>query len=129
MNKNILAIIASILIVGAAIFYIGIPEENESANLTGNNGMAELIDCLAENDLVIYGAEWCPACTRLVESLGGYDMVDSIYVECSIGTEKERERCREEAKTDHVPEIQIDGEVYQGPNDPQSLAQEVGCEF
>ena len=56
-------------------------------------------------------------------------MLDPIYVECAEGTEEEAQRCEEETQTTYVPEIQIDGELYEGPNDPNSLASEVGCEI
>ncbi len=132
MNKNILAIIISVLIVGSAIFYVGTLDEvevdqlgEETAEESGE--MAELIDCLAENDLVIYGAEWCPACTQLAESFGGYESIDPIYVECAEGTPEEARRCEEETKTGYVPEIQIAGELYEGATDPASMGDEVGC--
>ncbi len=129
MNKNILAIVITLLLVVGAVFYIGFIENNGELDLNGNDDMSNLIDCLAENDLVIYGTSWCPACTQLVDSFGGYDAIDPIYVECAEGTEEEAERCAEETKTEYVPEIQIAGELYEGPNDPRSLAQEVGCEL
>lgn len=82
MNKDVLAIIISVGIISGAIFLAGI-SNNGSAELTEpsqeeqeeqvDESMTELVNCLAEEDLVIYGAEWCPACTQLAESLGGYD--------------------------------------------------------
>ena len=136
MKKDILAVVISVGVISGAIFLAGVTD-NGSADLTGSSQeevevdeeMSSLIDCLAEEDLVIYGAEWCPACTQLAESLGGYDAIDPIYVECAEGTEEEARRCQEETQTTYVPEIQIDGELYEGPNDPQSLANEVGCEL
>jgi len=164
MNKNLVPIIISFLIVGAAIFYVGTledgepvqPEEemeesgevdeidededetaesddNSEENLEDieeeNGEMSGLIDCLAENDLVIYGAEWCPACTQLAESFGGYEAIDPIYVECAEGTPEEAQRCEEETETGYVPEIQIAGDLYEGVRDPASLGSEVGCQL
>ncbi len=124
MKKNTLALIIFLTLVGSVIFYIGAVEDNGSANLSGNNN-EELINCLAENGVVIYGTKWCPACERLINSFGGYDLASPIYVECT----EEEERCAEEQKTGFVPEIQIDGELYEGGRDLQSLSEKVGCQI
>ncbi len=81
----------------------------------------DYIACLKDAGVVIYGTKTCPACTALAESMGGYDVIAPIYVECW----DEEERCALEMKTNYVPEIQINGEVYQGNRD--MLGQEVGC--
>jgi hypothetical protein len=79
------------------------------------------VTCLQEAGVVIYGSATCPACAALVESLGGLDAVKPIYVECH----KETERCSNEMKTNYVPEIQINGELFEG--DRNLLGQEVNC--
>lgn len=79
--------------------------------------------CLAENGVVIYGSEWCPACNSLIETLGGSEKVNLFYVECTI----EQERCGKEKLTEYVPEIQIYGEVYQGSRTLEILAEITGC--
>lgn len=88
-----------------------------------NGGMTDLINCLADNGLVIYGSEWCPACTQLAESFGGYDAIEPIYVECT----EYQEKCSENQKTDYIPEIQIEGELYEGGRTPQDLADKLDC--
>ena len=132
MNKNILAIIVAIALIVGALFLTGIveidseidPEEGgQEVEIDGD--MTDLINCLAEEGLVIYGLDTCPACTQLANSLGGYDAIEPIYVECS----EDQQECAENTKTQYVPEIQIDGELYEGNNDPRSLANEVGCEL
>lgn len=132
MNKNIIAIIVGVIIIFGGIVLSGI-EINSSPASTPKEGsgqeMTQLIDCLEENNLVIYGSKTCPACQQLVASLGGYETVEPIYVECSQGTEKEMKRCREETKTNYVPEIQIGGKAYDGSRTPSSLASQVGCEY
>jgi len=129
MKKEILIVLISTIVITGVVFLSDVTTDG-SADLSGSQlrEMEELIECFDENNLVIYGSEWCPACTSFVESLGGYDLVEPIYVECSdLGSDEEQERCLEEAKTNYVPEIQIDGEVYHGDIDPESLAEEVGC--
>ena len=89
--------------------------------------MAELNECLAENGMTIYGMEWCGHCTNLVESLGGYEAAQPVYVECT--EEENQQRCSEERQSSGVPEIQIDGELYRGERSPERLAEAVGCNF
>ncbi len=106
-------------------------ENNQGEEEKGDTQIKEeteisFIDCLAEAGVVIYGSEWCPACTALVESLGGYEKVDPIYVECTI----EEERCAKEMKTEFVPEIQIKGEFFKsGVIPPEVIGNKVGCEL
>ncbi len=101
--------------------------ETEQEVDDGTIEMAELNECLAENGMTIYGMEWCPACSQLVETLGGKEAVEPVYVEC---TEAENEqRCSEERQSSGVPEIQIDGELYGGERSPERLAEAVGCNF
>jgi len=81
------------------------------------------VQCLANEGVVIYGMRTCPACRQLADSFGGYDAISLIYVECS----QEQERCRNEMKTNYVPEIQIIGELFEGRRTPQDLSSATGC--
>jgi len=80
-------------------------------------------DCLADNGMVIYGSDTCPHCRTLVSLLGGYDVASSVFVECG----KNRERCNEETQTNYVPEIQLNGEIYEGGKTLESLGEATGC--
>jgi hypothetical protein len=83
------------------------------------------VQCLKENGMVIYGSKTCPACGALAESFGGYEVIAPIYVECTEnGT-----RCSSEMQSGYVPEIQINGEVYSGPRDLNSLANLANCKL
>lgn len=121
-KSNIISLVVGLSLIGIALFF-----SYGGSNLSDEDkvSLEELVSCLAENNFVIYGSEWCPACRQLVNSFGGYEMVEDIYVECS----EEGERCNEEQKTNYVPEIQIDGELYEGPRDLQSITDKVGCPF
>lgn len=81
-------------------------------------------DCLSENEVVVYGSETCPHCGNLVETLGGKEAVENVYVECT----ENRERCNEEMIDTGVPEIQIDGEKYSGSRSLEGLSEATGCE-
>lgn len=138
MRKDLLIALFSVVLISGAIFLSGLVNEPGKASLSDSyepaeveDEMVELIDCLAENGLVIYGAKWCEACNKLIEPFGGYEIAQPIYVECSNsdGTQEEVERCQSETKTEYVPEIQIKGELYEGSNYPQDFARELGCEY
>lgn len=85
--------------------------------------LIEFNECLAESNLVIYGAEWCGFCTSLVNMLGGYEAVESVYVECTI----EKDLCEEKNITGY-PTIKLDGERYQGQRTFEAFAEATGCE-
>lgn len=87
--------------------------------------ISALVNCLAENNVVIYGSATCPACLELANSFGGYEAIKPIYVECT----DQQERCIREMQTNYVPEIHINGEVYNGPRSPEILADITGCEM
>jgi len=80
-------------------------------------------DCLAENGLVIYGSYSCPHCTSLVSMLGGNLAVESLYVECT----QDSERCSDEKIEAYVPEIQINGQLYEGQRTFGGFSSATGC--
>jgi len=82
----------------------------------------DFIDCLDEKEVTVYGAEWCPACGDLAESLGGYELVDPIWVECT----EEQQKCEEEKQAGYVPEMHIEGELVDTMW-PEELSEEVEC--
>lgn len=97
-------------------------KETEDKNKASANGF---IRCLAEAGVVIYGSKTCPACASLTSSLGGYEAIKPIYVECS----EEWDRCSSEMQTKYVPEIQIKGKLYTGSRSPDRIAEAVNCEI
>ena len=130
MKKNILLIVIILILIGFFFASIFIRNKEEVKNGAEENEKEteitkSFIECLANAGVVIYGSETCPACASLVNSLGGYEKIESIYVECS----QEMERCSSEMQTNYVPEIQIQGKIYTGPRDPGSIAETVSCEI
>ncbi len=136
-NKKILMIAsvvaaASLLFFGARYF---VQREELAESQTpeteseeeGENGeiIGSFVQCLSEAGMKIYGSSTCPACASLVSSFGGYGAISPIYVECS----QERDRCVQEMQTNYVPEIQVEGEVYTGSRDLESLSEITGCEI
>lgn len=92
-------------------------------------GMREFNQCLANNGIVIYGSDWCPACKSLIEALGGSSAVEPVYVDCLTN----QNECNYMIGTS-IPEIQINGELYSTDgmrtwrDVVSSLADLTGCE-
>lgn len=81
------------------------------------------VTCLKEKEFKIYGSNQCGWTKKLVvDTFGGYDIVDSIYVECT----ENGEICNEEAITGY-PTIKISGEDYQGQRTFEQIAEATGC--
>ena len=86
---------------------------------------AEFIQCLADAGMIIYGSSSCGACASLAEQFGGYDAMSPIYVECRDF----QERCDTEKQVNYVPEVQINGLVFQDRKTLENFAIETGCEL
>ncbi len=121
-KKTLILIITALIILIAAFFILAYFSGDNQEEITEEKEK-DLINCLKEEGVVIYGSIYCPACTALAERFGGYEMISPIYVECS----QEWERCDREIQAGYVPEIQIKGEVYQGPRELESIAEAAGC--
>ena len=97
--------------------------ENQNAKASTITNLKEFNECLSSKGVVIYGANTCPACNSLVNTLGGYDAVESVYVECTL----QGALCSENKMTRFVPEIHVNGELYSGSRTLQALSSETGC--
>ncbi len=120
MNK-IIKFVPLILLIFVVGFFLVFQEEEKEE---------DFIQCLADAGVVIYGSTTCPACSRLEQEYGGYEVIKPIYLDCSgRSSEEEEERCRTEMQTTFVPEIQIGGELFEEWGSPETLAEETGCEL
>lgn len=97
----------------------------QEAPVSAEAPSAEFIDCLVEAGMVVYASKTCPACTDLANNFGGYDAVEELFVDCN----EEPEICQEYAKTGYVPEIQFNGEVFDGGRTMEAFADLTGCEL
>lgn len=84
--------------------------------------LQQFVDCLDQAGLKIYGAKSCGYCQQLVNMLGGYDVVDPIYVECS-----ENQQLCQEKGIEYYPTILINGSKFEGSRNYQALSQATGC--
>ncbi len=100
-------------------------EVKEEPEETSGDSISQLVQCLADAGVVVYGMYTCPACAQFADSFGGYEVIDPIYVECT----EEWERCNQEMKTTYVPEIQIKDSLFEGQRTPQGLAEATGCKI
>jgi len=82
------------------------------------------VTCLSEKDFKIYGANWCGWTKKLVvDTFGGFDIVEPIYVECT----EEEEICSQEEVTG-FPTIKLSGELYQGARTFEGISGATCCE-
>jgi hypothetical protein len=121
-SKNILIfmIITSLLIL---LSCSNNPNNTNIVNSKTEINLKDFNDCLGESGMIIYGSKTCPACGNLINLLGGYEKASSIYVECT----ENRERCQKETKTNYVPEIHIDNEIYNGKRTLKAFSEITGC--
>lgn len=99
------------------------PQEPQELNISEEE-LTEFIGCLKDSDLKIYGANWCGWTKKLVEMLGGFDMVEPIYIECT----EQKEEC-DEAGVTGFPTIIIGEERYQGQRTFKGFSDATGCEI
>ncbi len=125
-NKNKYLIMVLVLFVILIVSFFAFLNRKGDSDISSNadNYLSEdLFLCLADSGVVLYGSKYCSSCNELINSFGGYEMVRPIYVECDDNVEK----CLEELKTEYVPEIQINGLLYEGENNIKEVAKKVGC--
>ncbi len=118
-NQIIILAFSLILILVSVLFLR--PQNGEI--IISEEQMKELVDCLKEEGVVIYGSSTCPACRSLEEEFKGREVIAPIYTDCY----EYQEKCAEEMKTGYVPEIQIKGELFDRWGSPEVLAKEVNC--
>ncbi len=105
----------------------GIEENYESEiddlNIFKEVTMNDFVDCLVEEGVIVYASRTCSACGHFANEFGGYEKVENLFVECT----EERQRCSNEKKTGYVPEIQIEGELYDGNRSLYFLSEKTNC--
>ncbi len=128
MRKNFIIIVIISFFIGVSGFYLLYEQNDEgsgAAPVYFSVDTDELVECLKDNNVTIYGNMRCESCKQLVGDLGGYENISSFYVECP----EEPERCRREMSSGFYPEINVDGHIYDVEKgySPQILYREVGC--
>lgn len=99
-------------------------QEPETPDLSDINPqeMADFINCLADADFRIYGANWCGWTSQLVGMFGGWDAVKPVYIECT-----EQEELCQEKEIMGYPTILVKGQDYQGSRTFDDFAKTTGC--
>lgn len=90
-----------------------------------DSAMQEFVGCLADNDVVAYTSETCPACFRFAQQFGGYENMEPINVECGENPEE----CQQNMQTGYVPEVQIDSQVLETTPTLDDLSAATGCKL
>ena len=121
---GVIVIIAAVLVVPLIIASQRNNESEREERALSREQDAQLVACLEEANVVVYGTETCPACTRFAMQFGGYDVIEPIYVECADDPEK----CNANMQTEFVPEVQINGTVVEDTS-KAGLAAQTGCPY
>jgi hypothetical protein len=89
----------------------------------------EFAQCLADEEVVMYGAFWCPHCGEQKELFG--DSKDLLtYVECDArGDNPQVELCAEKEIESYPTWIHSDGRRWSGTQPLESLSKVSGCEL
>lgn len=98
------------------------PATTESYSTEDISKLKEFNQCLAQKGVKIYGANWCGYTQKWVETLGGFDAVTPIYVECT----EETELCQTEGISGY-PTTKINGKDYNNARTIEAIASETGC--
>ncbi len=112
-------------VLGFAIYNNQSRSEDEVDSTVADSNMNQFVSCLAENEVVAYTSETCPACFRFAQQFGGYEFIEPINVECSENPDE----CQQNMQTGYVPEVHIDGQVLETPPTPEDLSAATGCKL
>ena len=89
----------------------------------------DLANCLSANGAVMYGAFWCPKCSRQKKAFG--DAAELIpYVECDPrGDDSQTDLCLEKNVMSYPHWEFADGSFEAKVFSPEELAQRTGCKI
>jgi glutaredoxin len=116
--KNVIIIVAIGAVVAGIGFLIVKPERQVAAALDS------FAQCLADEKITMYGADWCPHCQNEKKAFG-----DSFrfvpYVECP----NDPQRCLKEGINGYPTWVFADGRKLAGEQGLERLSQESGCQL
>lgn len=84
--------------------------------------LGSFMSCLADKNVVVYGANWCGYTNSLVNNLGGFSIIEPIYVECTV----EEELCSQQNIVS-FPTIKMNGEAVNIARTIDGFAGLTGC--
>lgn len=123
MKKTSAIVLAVIVIgiLGAIIIFVKKPAEKETENTVQKN-LATFVQCLAEKNMTMYGAEWCSHCKR-EKALFGTAFKYVPYIECP----ENEKLCLDKSINGYPTWIDGIGKKYEGEQGLEGLAKISGC--
>jgi glutaredoxin len=117
MKNNLkFKIIVSLVILAGGLVVFWARSGSDASALDG------FVQCLAERDIVMYGADWCPHCKKEKKAFGSsFQYVP--YVECP----DEPQLCNEKGIKGYPTWIFPDGKRLEGRQGIEKLSEESGC--
>ncbi|OGL66527.1 hypothetical protein A2856_02440 [Candidatus Uhrbacteria bacterium RIFCSPHIGHO2_01_FULL_63_20] len=118
---------STLLIGAAAVVAIGLVGFVVSRG-SGPGPHDALAQCLTEKGVVMYGAWWCPHCTKQ-KTLFGTSFSKVNYVECSPGgTKAMSQQCKDDGIEGYPTWVFPDASRLSGEQTLETLALKAGCE-
>ena len=113
--KKILIIILILAALGSLVLLLNRPEESKAS-------LDDFAQCLAEKEVTMYGADWCPHCQNEKKAFGdSFRLVP--YVECP----QEPQRCLAALINVYPSWIFQDGRRLEGEQGIEKLSLESEC--
>ncbi|MDO8474292.1 MAG: protein disulfide isomerase family protein [bacterium] len=114
--RNVIIIVAIGAVIAGVSFLVVKPEQQVVAALDS------FAQCLADEKVIMYGADWCPHCQNEKKAFGGsFRLVP--YVECP----DDPQRCLKEGITGYPTWVFADGTRLAGEQGLEKLSKVSGC--
>ncbi|MEX0269104.1 hypothetical protein AB3R30_08170 [Leptolyngbyaceae cyanobacterium UHCC 1019] len=131
MNRQIYAIALLGLAMGTAVMTVdpattSAKPAGVSVSVTDNKALTELALHLKKINAKMYGAYWCPHCTRQKDLFGKSAIQSISYIECDPRGENAQPNLCKAAKITGYPTWEIKGKQYVGVQSLEELAKASG---
>jgi hypothetical protein len=115
-TKIILFVVFIVLVLFGGVWLVTRPPKQNDL------GLDDFAKCLADKNLVMYGAYWCSHC-QAQKKLFGTSVQYLKYIECT----QETKLCTEKEITGYPTWIAADGQRYEGEQSLQKLSEITSC--
>ncbi|MBI4435611.1 hypothetical protein HY630_02980 [Candidatus Uhrbacteria bacterium] len=113
---------ASVLVVVGLVVFAA----NNSVGQNAPSPYDGFAQCLTDSGVTMYGAWWCPHCSRQKDVFGSaFDYVN--YIECSTAARTMNQTCRDAGIEGYPTWDFADGSRVSGEQTLEALAQKSGC--
>ncbi|MEK6854653.1 MAG: hypothetical protein AABX73_00335 [Nanoarchaeota archaeon] len=121
ITKSFLGLIILIIALVVILKILGV-----DLSLTGEGEYDQFAKCLAEKNIKMYGAFWCPHCLEQKKSFGkSWRYID--YIECSLPNKAQTPKCTQSGIESYPTWEFADGTRREGIISLNELSSKSGC--